>query len=138
MGAKGSDRARAKAALAALGAALLLVGCSEEPLPQSPLRSDDCLREVNLGDLGQQLKRCNQVVAAFPKNPAPLNDRYLLRSLAGPDQEAAACADIRRAAALARQVPTGKLDPQLRTELALRLALCEKPVRRPLQLNPKG
>ena len=114
------------------------MGCSEEPLPQAPLRSDDCLRQVNIGDLDQQLKRCDQVVAAFPKNPAPLNDRYLLRSLAGPDQEAAACADIRRATALARQVPASKLDPQLRTDLALRLALCQKPVRPPLQLNPQG
>ena len=116
----------------------MLVGCSEEPLPQAPMRSDDCLREVNLNDLGQQLKRCDQVVAAFPRNPAPLNDRYLLRSLAGPEQEAAACADIRRATALARHIPPGRLDPQLRTDLALRLALCQKPVQPPLELKPKG
>ena len=93
---------------------------------------------MNTNDLGPQLKRCDQVVAAFPHNPAPLNDRYLLRSLAGPDQQAAACDDIRRAAVLARQIPPGRLDPQLRTDLALRLALCQKPVQPPLELNPQG
>ena len=47
-------------------------------------------------------------------------------------------ADIRRATALARHIPPGRLDPQLRTDLALRLALCQKPVQPPLELKPKG
>jgi hypothetical protein len=93
------------------------------------MRSDDCLRDIKLDQLGEQLKRCDQVVAAFPTNPAPLNDRYLLRSLTGPDQERAACADIRRATALARQAKPGSLDPQLRTDLSLRLALCQEPAK---------
>jgi hypothetical protein len=103
----------------------LVAGCSEEPLPEAPMRSDDCLRDIKLDQLGEQLKRCDRVVAAFPTNPTPLNDRYLLRSLTGPDQERAACADIRRANALARQAKPGSLDPQLRTDLNLRLALCQ-------------
>jgi len=89
------------------------------------MRSDDCLRDIRLDQVGEQLKRCDRVVAAFPTNPAPLNDRYLLRSLMGPDQERAACADIRRATALASQAKPGSLDPQLRTDLSLRLALCQ-------------
>jgi class 3 adenylate cyclase len=93
------------------------------------MRSDDCLRDVKLDQLGEQLKRCDRVVAAFPTNPAPLNDRYLLRSLTGPDQETAACADIRRATALARRAKPGSLDPQLRTDLHLRLALCKQPAK---------
>ena len=103
----------------------LVAGCSEEPLPEAPMRSDDCLRDIKLDQLGEQLKRCDRVVAAFPTNPAPLNDRYLLRSLSCPDQERAACADIRRATALARQAKQGSLDPQLQTDLNLRLALCQ-------------
>jgi hypothetical protein len=62
------------------------------------------------------------VVAAFPKDPGPLNDRFLLLTLA--DKDAAACQDIRKAAALARALPAGKMDQQLRQDLALRLADC--------------
>ena len=109
--------------LGAMG--VLVAGCSEEPLAEAPMRSDDCLRDIRLDQVGEQLKRCDRVVAAFPTNPAPLNDRYLLRSLTGPDQERAACADIRRATALASQAKPGSLDPQLRTDLTLRLALCQ-------------
>ena len=57
-------------------------------------------------------------------HPAPLNDRYLLHSLAG--NEAAACADINRAAVLARAKPPTSLDPQLRTDLNLRQQLCQE------------
>ena len=103
----------------------LIAGCREEPLPEAPMRSDDCLRDIRLDQVGEQLKRCDRVVAAFPTNPAPLNDRYLLRSLMGPHQEREACADIRRATALARQAKPGNLDAQLRTDLSLRLALCQ-------------
>jgi len=111
--------------LALMTMGFLIAGCREEPLPEAPMRSDDCLRDIKLDQLGEQLKRCDRVVAAFPTNPVPLNDRYLLRSLSGPDQERAACADVRRATALARQAKPGSLDPQLRTDLTLRLALCQ-------------
>ena len=53
----------------------LVAGCSEEPLPEAPMRSDDCLRYIKLDQLGEQLKRCARVVAAFPSQPAHLNDR---------------------------------------------------------------
>jgi len=122
---KGSKRSWVFAALALGAMGFLVAGCSEEPLPEAPIRSDDCLRDIKLDQLGEQLKRCDRVVAAFPTNPAPLNDRYLLRSLSGPDQERAACADIRRATALAGQAKPGSLDTQLRTDLNLRLALCQ-------------
>jgi len=111
--------------LALMTMGFLIAGCREEPLPEAPMRSDDCLRDIKLDQLGEQLKRCDRVVAAFPTNPVPLNDRYLLRSLSGPDQERAACADIHRATALARQAKPASLDPQLRTDLTLRLALCQ-------------
>ena len=125
MVARGSKRSWVFAALALGALGFLVAGCSEEPLAEAPMRSDDCLRDIRLDQVGEQLKRCDRVVAAFPTNPAPLNDRYLLRSLTGPDQERAACADIRRATALARQAKPGSLDPQLRTDLTLRLALCQ-------------
>jgi len=104
-----------------------LNSCGDAPLPQRQLRSDDCLREVQLEQLPEQLRRCDQVVARFPRNPAPLNERYLLLSLAGRDREA--CADIRRAIALARSAKPGSLDEQLKLDLQLRGDLCNSPVR---------
>lgn len=116
---------RAGGSLAALAGLLLLAGgCAEEPLPQRQVRSDDCLQTVQLDQLTEQIRRCDAVVAAFPTNPGPLNDRYLLHSLAG--NEAAACADINRAAALARSKSPASLGPQLRTDLNLRQQLCRE------------
>ena len=104
---------------------LLLSACGEAPLPERELRSDDCLRDVQLDQLAEQLRRCDQVVARFPRNPAPLNERYLLLSLAGRDQEA--CVDIRRAIELARSAKPGSLDAQLKLDLRLRADLCRSP-----------
>jgi hypothetical protein len=105
---------------AALTAALL--GCVEEPLPQRRLSSGDCLLDLKLSDLTSARQRCNKVVAAFPSDPAPLNDRFLIHSLLGDD--AAACADIRQAAKLASRLATAKLDPLLRRDLSQRLSSC--------------
>ena len=103
-----------------------LAACGEAPpLPRAELRSDDCLREFSLERLEAQLNRCNAVVTAFPQDPAPLNERYLLHALAGRPQ--AACADIRQALLLARRQGPGQLDPQLRLDLQLRARLCGLP-----------
>jgi hypothetical protein len=101
---------------------LFLAACAEEPLPRRELTVSDCLLEVDLDRLPKAIKRCDRVVAAFPDDPGPLNDRYVLHSLAGDD--AAACRDIARAAALARQRPADRLDPLLRRDLELRQAAC--------------
>ena len=125
----------------------LLVGCAEEPLPQRRLNANDCLLEVRLDRLPQALKRCNAVVAAFPKDPLPLNERYLLHTLA--NDEAAACRDMARASALARAIPPARLDPLLRADLQRRQADCqsiglgggdkarERPLGKPLE-KPSG
>lgn len=105
--------------------ALALAGCAEAPLPQTPIRRDDCLRQLDLGRLEAQLERCNAVVAAFPEDPAPLNDRYLLHVLAGNDTEA--CVDLRRALVLAERIPADQLDAQLRSDLTVREQLCDSP-----------
>ncbi len=123
------------AAAATLAGLLLASGCSEEPLPQRQVRSDDCLQNVSLAQLDEQIRRCDGVVAAFPTNPVPLNDRYLLHSLAG--NESAACGDIARASALARTQPAGSLDAQLRTELKLRQELCRNPKGTPAPSDPR-
>ena len=75
-----------------LTGALLLQACGESDLPQRSLQADDCLREVNLQQLPQAIRRCDQVVARFPRDPAPRNERALLLSLNGQDQ--AACREI--------------------------------------------
>lgn len=118
-------------AAALLGGILTLLGCSEQPLPrQQGLRSDDCLREVSLDRLQQQIARCDDVVATFADDPGPRNDRYLLHSLAGND--ASACEDLRQALRLAESVPEDQLDAQLRSDLEVRRALCvETPLTSP-------
>lgn len=99
-----------------------LTACAEAPLPQRRLRADDCLSRVDPDHLSEALKRCDQVVQAFPQDPQPLNERFLLHSLLG--QETAACQDISKASQLARRRPAASLDPLLRHELKLRLASC--------------
>jgi hypothetical protein len=100
----------------------LIGGCAEEPLPQRPITREDCLRTVKLEDLPGALERCDKVVAAFPKDPGPLNERFLLHTLAG--DTAAACRDIARATTLAATMPPSKLDPILRQDLKVRQKSC--------------
>ena len=108
-----------------MGIVLLLSGCAEEALPQRSLSIDDCLTNVKLDQLDEAIQRCDRVVAAFPGQPQPLNERFLLHWLKG--DETAACRDIRKAATLARSLPPARLDRQLRRELELRLASCSEP-----------
>lgn len=113
----------------------LLAACAEEPLPQRRISHDDCLAEVKLDQLREAIARCDKVVAAFPRDPLPLNERFLLHTLA--EDDAAACRDIVQADALARRVPPGRLDGLMRRDLARRLADCRTspppatPARRP-------
>lgn len=112
---------------------LSLTACAEEPLPDRGLRRDDCLRDVQLSSLSERLRRCDAVVAAYPEDPGPRNDRYLLRSLSGDD--AAACADLREAIQLAERwraaQPDRRLDPQLLNDLTVRRQLCAAQAPRP-------
>lgn len=107
---------------AVLSIALLLCSCAEEALPERKLTPEDCLRDVKLDRLGEALQRCNKVVEAFPNDPRPLNERFLLHSLAG--DNTSACRDIARAAALASKLPPGRIDPLLRKDLELRQESC--------------
>ncbi|MEA5413051.1 hypothetical protein VB737_14870 [Synechococcus sp. BA-120 BA3] len=119
-----TERARLQPAIGPLGLLLvvLLGGCAEEPLPQRPITREDCLRTVKLEDLPGALRQCDRVVAAFPKDPGPLNERFLLHTLAG--NTTAACRDIARATVLAAAVPKDKLDPILRQDLEVRQKSC--------------
>ncbi|SBO44080.1 hypothetical protein [Cyanobium sp. NIES-981] len=103
--------------------ALLAAGCAEQPLPEEAIRRDACLRNVRLERLQEQIQRCDAVVKAFPDDPSPRNDRYLLHSLAGNDK--AACEDLHRAVKLAAKLPPDRLDPQLRSDLKVRQQLCD-------------
>lgn len=119
-----TERARLHPAIGPLGLLLivLLGGCAEEPLPQRPITREDCLRTVKLEDLPGALRQCDRVVAAFPKDPGALNERFLLHTLAG--NTTAACRDIARATVLAAAVPKNKLDPILRQDLEVRRSSC--------------
>lgn len=102
----------------------LLGGCAEEPLPQRRLRVDDCLQDVHMDQLKQAIARCDRVVKTFPRNPLPLNERFVLHTLAGDDR--AACRDIALAAAVAARLPAARVDPLLREDLKLRQASCRE------------
>ena len=106
----------------ALLLASLVTGCSEEPLPQRSISHDDCLSDLRMDQLKQALERCDKVVAAYPNDPLPLNERYLLHTLAEDDR--AACRDIARAGQLAKRTPAPRLDPGLRRDLERRQADC--------------
>ncbi len=106
----------------ALLALLVLAGCAEEPLPERRLSRDDCLKEVSMDSLDEALRRCDQVVAAFPQDPQPLNERFLIHSLRGDTDKA--CSDIAAAVKLAAPLPAERLDPLLRNDLRLRSASC--------------
>jgi len=108
--------------IVALGGLLLLAGCAEEALPQRSLSVDDCLTNIELDQLDKAIQRCDKVVAAFPGQPQPLNERFLLHWLKG--DETSACRDIRQADSLARRLPPARLDRHLRRDLELRLASC--------------
>ncbi len=68
------------------------------------------------------LRRCDRVVAAFPRDPQPLNERFLLHSLRGDGDKA--CRDIAAASKLAAALPAERVDPLLRNDLRLRAASC--------------
>lgn len=73
-------------------------------------------------DLKAAIARCDAVVAAFPRDPFPLNERFLLHTLN--QDPKAACRDIRRAQALALAPGAPAIDAILRQDLKLRLASC--------------
>ncbi len=99
-----------------------LLGCAEEPLPAPKISREDCLRGLEMKDLKASIARCDAVVAAFPADPFPLNERFLLHTLN--QDPKAACRDIRRAHALANTPRALASDALLRQDLKLRLASC--------------
>ena len=101
---------------------LLISGCAEEPLPQRRLTNDDCLRGLRLDELDRALRRCDQVVATFPQDPLPLNERFVIHTLRGDTRQA--CQDIAAAAKRAARIPNERLDPVLRNDLRLRVESC--------------
>jgi hypothetical protein len=77
-------------------------------------------------DLKEAIARCDAVVAAFPKDPFPLNERFLLHTLN--QDPASACRDIRQARALAKAPGAPAVDAILLQDLKLRLASCPPPL----------
>ena len=114
--------AAARSLALALAVTGLLTACAEEPLPQRRISADDCLSEVRMERLKEALERCDKVVAAYPNDPLPLNERYVLHTLAEDDK--AACRDLARALELAGRIPAGRLDAILRNDLQIRRADC--------------
>jgi hypothetical protein len=77
---------------------------------------------VRLDALDQALKRCDRVVATFPGDPQPLNERFVIHTLRGEPEKA--CQDIGAAAKLAARRSDKTLDRLLRNDLRLRIASC--------------
>lgn len=105
-------------------------GCAEAPLPGQEPRSHDCLRGLSLDQLDEQLQRCDRLVASLPNQPGPLNDRSLVRSLAG--DEAGACQDIEAAMRLLARQPRDPETVLLMGDLKRRQAICKAPRRAPI------
>ncbi|MEB3305956.1 MAG: hypothetical protein VKL58_07050 [Cyanobacteriota bacterium] len=108
-----------------------LVSCAEEPLPKAKPNREDCLRGLEMKKLKDALARCDEVVAAFPTDPFPLNERFLLHTLNR--DSPAACRDILRAQSLALKAKPGTVDELLQQDLKLRLASCQAPLKDPQQ-----
>lgn len=100
-----------------------LAGCAEEPLPPPKVSREDCLRGLEMKKLPEAIRRCDAVVAAFPADPFPLNERFLLHTLN--QDPKAACRDIARANALAKGSQAPAADALLLQDLKLRLASCQ-------------
>lgn len=83
---------------------------------------EDCLRGLEMKDLKAAIARCDAVVAAFPDDPFPLNERFLLHTLN--QDPRAACRDIVRANALAKAPRAPAAEALLLQDLKLRLASC--------------
>jgi hypothetical protein len=109
----------------------MLFGCAEEPLPKPRISREDCLRGLEMKDLKGAIARCDAVVAAFPNDPFPLNERFLLHTLN--QDPKAACRDILRANALAKAPKAPASDAILRQDLKLRLASCQPRLGAPQQ-----
>ena len=88
---------------------------------RQPPSADSCLSTAQANALPQALEYCNSVVRAHPRDPRPLNDRFLLHTLL--QNTPAACADIRRAAALLKEQP-GSVKDDLEDEVQVRLESC--------------
>jgi hypothetical protein len=99
-----------------LGLIVLTGACRRQPPA-----ADSCLATAQASALPQALEHCNAVVRAHPRDPRPLNDRFLLQTLL--QNTPAACADIRRAAALLKEQP-GPVQDDLRDEVQVRLESC--------------
>ena len=120
-----------KQGLAALLIAGLLfsgMGCRSRSAPTTALSEAEltpqaCLEDLDLDQLDQALKRCNQVVSAHRADPAPLTDRSLLHTLMG--QLDLACLDVDKALTLVKR--QGKTaDPMVSHELKVRQTSCRQ------------
>ena len=118
----------------ALLSMVLLGGCISAPVDPTTtqLGVGDCLRQVQIKRLRRALERCDAVVAAYPQQPQPRNERALLFTLKGDNQ--AACKDSLAAARLLERVPkTPPPDPLMVEEIHIRVASC-----RGLTTAPEG
>ena len=116
------------AALLITGLLFTGVGCRSRSAPTNALSEAEltpqaCLEELDLDQLDQALKRCNQVVSAHRADPAPLTDRSLLHTLMG--QLDLACLDVDKALTLVKR--QGKTaDPMVSHELKVRQTSCRQ------------
>ena len=110
-------KGRRTAAITTALVLLVLAGCNS-----STPDVESCLADVEASALGRALNHCNRVVAAHPKDPRPLNDRFLLHTLL--QNKAAACRDIREAERLLNQGGGGNGDSELSDEIQVRLDSC--------------
>ena len=110
------------------GVLLTGVSCRSRSAPtralsEAELTPQACLEELDLNQLDQALRRCDQVVAAHRGDPVPLTDRSLLHTLLG--QMDQACLDVNQALRLVKR-QGAKADPMINHELTVRQESCKQ------------
>ena len=109
------------------GLLISCIGCGRPSNPASSTKEADigaseCLENLNLERLDAALDRCNAVVRAHSRNPAPLVDRSLIFNLMNRPDEA--CSDVAKATRLIKN-DQAKPDPLLLHELSVRQQSCK-------------
>ena len=110
------------------GLLLTIQACKNAESPQAALpdpqvKASSCLEDLNLQRLDRALEDCNAVVVSHPDNPVPLNDRSLIQTLMGLDDEA--CADVIQAISMLNDRNQSR-DPLLKHELEVRQQSCKQ------------
>ncbi len=100
---------------------LINLGCSTTYNSGATIES--CLKSYKKNNLEHTLKICEKIIARFPNNPQPLNDRSLIYTLN--NKPALACKDVNQAMLLLKN-SSSSIDPLIKYQIEIRHKNCKK------------